>query len=50
MPPGKFVRFDQPTGEWLQAKAKADGRSFSSMVRKIVADAKAAAEFGSRAA
>ncbi len=49
--PGTFVRFDRATKLWLKAKAKSDaGRSVSSMVRKIVADAKAAEEFGTRAA
>lgn len=49
--PGTFVRFDRATKAWLKAKAKADaGRSVSSMVRKIVADAKATEEFGTRVA
>jgi hypothetical protein len=38
--PGTFVRFDRETREWLAAKAKTDDRSMSSMLRKIVSDAK----------
>ena len=40
--PGTFVRFDRETREWLATKAKADDRSLSSMLRKIVSDAKLA--------
>jgi hypothetical protein len=44
---GTFVRLDPATVAWLKARAKADGnRSVSSVIRKIVADAKASAEFG----
>jgi hypothetical protein len=44
---GIFVRLDPQTLAWLKTCAKADGdRSVSSVVRKIVADAKASAEFG----
>jgi hypothetical protein len=41
--PGTFVRLDTETRLWLEEKAAADGdRSVSSMIRKLLMDAKVA--------
>lgn len=48
---GTFVRLRPETRRWLAEQAKRDGdRSLSSLIRKIVEDAKATTEFGGRAA